>query len=51
VPFVGLPSQAEVDRLLSRYEAWVHVDVALPSEPTAAAAARPGHLSIERSAR
>ncbi len=51
VPFVGLPSQAEVDRLLSSYEAWVHVDVALPSEPTAAAAARPGHLSIARSAR
>ena len=51
VPFVGLPSQAEVDRLLSSYEAWVHVDVALPTEPTEAAAARPGHLSIERSDR
>ncbi len=25
-----LPAQAEVDRLLSVYEAWVQVDVALP---------------------
>ncbi len=25
-----LPAQAEVDRLLSVYEAWVHVDIALP---------------------
>jgi hypothetical protein len=26
----GLPPQGEVDRLLSVYEAWVHVDEALP---------------------
>ncbi len=26
----GVPAQAEVDRLLSVYEAWVHVDVAVP---------------------
>ena len=26
----AVPAQAEVDRLLSSYEAWVHVDVALP---------------------
>jgi hypothetical protein len=32
----GLPVQAEVDRLLSSYEAWVEVDVALPdARPTA----------------
>ncbi len=27
----ALPPQAAVDRLLSSYEAWVHVDVALPA--------------------
>jgi hypothetical protein len=27
---LGVPSQAEVDRLLSVYETWVHVDVATP---------------------
>jgi hypothetical protein len=26
----GVPAQAEIDRLLSVYEAWVHVDVARP---------------------
>jgi len=51
VPFVGLPSQAEVDRLLSSYEAWVHVDVALPAGPPEAATARPGALYIEGSDR
>ncbi len=30
LPRADLPPQAEVDRLLSVYEAWVHVDVALP---------------------
>jgi hypothetical protein len=30
-----LPPQAAVDRLLSSYEAWVHIDVALSAEPTA----------------
>jgi transposase len=31
----GLPVQAEVDRLLSCYEAWVEVDIALPdAQPT-----------------
>ncbi|GAC1552783.1 MAG: hypothetical protein NVS2B9_17970 [Myxococcales bacterium] len=39
----ALPPQAEVDRLLSVYEAWVHVDVALAEGPLARAAA----LSIE----
>ncbi|MDP9372327.1 MAG: hypothetical protein M3Q65_07710, partial [Chloroflexota bacterium] len=29
----GLPVQAEVDRLLSSYEAWVEVDIALPDAP------------------
>jgi len=29
----GLPVQAEVDRLLSSYEAWVEVDIALPDTP------------------
>ena len=28
----GLPAQAEVDRLLSSYEAWVEVDIALPDD-------------------
>ena len=46
VPFVGLPAQAEVDRLLSSYEVWVHIDVALPPGPTDPTA-RPGTLSIE----
>ena len=27
----GVPAQADVDRLLSVYEAWVHVDVAMPA--------------------
>ena len=49
--FADLPSQGEVDRLLSSYEAWVHVDVALPAGPTEAAAARPGGLYIEGSDR
>jgi hypothetical protein len=26
----GVPAQAEIDRLLSVYETWVHVDVACP---------------------
>jgi transposase len=30
LPVPGLPVQAEVDRLLSSYEAWVEVDIALP---------------------
>ena len=30
-----LPPQAAIDRLLSSYEAWVHIDVALPAGPTA----------------
>jgi len=29
----ALPPQAEVDRGLSIYEAWVHVDIALPTGP------------------
>jgi hypothetical protein len=29
LPLPGVPPQAEVDRLLSSYEAWVQVDVAL----------------------
>jgi transposase len=33
----GLPVQAEVDRLLSSYEAWVEVDIALTEERSAAA--------------
>jgi hypothetical protein len=48
VPFVGLPSQAEVDRLLSSYETWVHVDVALPTESTAAAGATTAAIRAER---
>jgi transposase len=33
--FPDVPPQAEVDRLLSVYEAWVHVDIALPEgQPT-----------------
>ena len=42
--FADLPPQREVDRLLSSYEAWVHVDVALPAGPPEAATARPGAL-------
>jgi hypothetical protein len=35
LPLPDLPTQAEVDRLLSSYEAWVHVDIALPEgQPT-----------------
>jgi hypothetical protein len=35
----GVPAQADVDRLLSVYETWVHVDVARPeSAPLAAVA-------------
>jgi len=45
-PFADLPAQGEVDRLLSSYEVWVHIDVALPSGTTDPAA-RPGTLSIE----
>jgi len=33
----GLPVQAEVDRLLSSYEAWVEVDIALAAAPAAPA--------------
>ena len=51
VPFVGLPSQAEVDRLLSSYEAWVHVDVARAPESPPVAGGRPGSLYIEGSDR
>jgi hypothetical protein len=29
----SVPPQAEVDRLLSVYEAWGHVDVATPTPP------------------
>lgn len=36
----GLPAQAEVDRLLSSYEAWVEVDIALPVAPPTARSAR-----------
>ncbi len=43
----ALPSQAEVDRLLSSYEAWVHVDVALPEPGLAAEAGGRAALSIE----
>jgi len=43
----ALPSQAEVDRLLSSYEAWVHVDVALPEPGLAAEAACSAALYIE----
>ncbi len=43
----ALPSQAEVDRLLSSYEAWVHVDVALPEPGLAAEAGCSAALSIE----
>ena len=50
-PFAGLPSQAEVDRLLSVYEAWVHVDVALPAGPAEPAGTQPGALYIEASGR
>ena len=39
LPLPELPPQAAVDRLLSSYEAWVHIDVALPAEPTAPGAA------------
>jgi transposase len=39
LPLPDLPPQAEVDRLLSVYEAWVHIDVALPE-------GRPGAASI-----
>jgi hypothetical protein len=35
----ALPPQAEVDRLLSVYEAWVHVDTALAEGPPAPATA------------
>ena len=45
-PFADLPAQGEGDRLLSSYEVWVHIDVALPSGPTDPAA-RPGTLYIE----
>jgi transposase len=39
LPLPDLPTQAEVDRLLSAYEAWVHVDIALPPGQPAAAEA------------
>ena len=32
----GVPAQAEIDRLLSVYEAWVQVDVARPAAQTEA---------------
>ena len=38
LPLAGVPAQAEVDRLLSVYEAWVHVDVARPHAGPAVAA-------------
>jgi hypothetical protein len=38
----GLPAQAEVDRLLSSYEAWVEVDIALAAAPTAPASSAGG---------
>src|SRR5207244_3633839 len=43
----ALPSQVEVDRRLSVYEAWVHVDIALPLEPGEAGEPRDGTISIE----
>ena len=43
LPFPDLPPQGEVDRLLSSYEVWVHVDIARPPGQPAPAAA----LSIE----
>src|SRR5215216_1023072 len=43
----ALPPQAEVDRLLSSYEAWVHVDVALPGARPALEEARSEALYME----
>jgi transposase len=45
----GVPAQADVDRLLSVYETWVHVDVAC-SERGPAAAAHPETAAIEMAA-
>ena len=50
LPLADLPPQAEVDRLLSAYEAWVHVDIALPGGPLPPAGGLSG-LSIEGVAR